>query len=96
MVCQPTDRSLGDVVGAVKAPMTQHGDSHIPQMKTITLPTHPEPVRIQSQPIGEASAADITLASDLLMRGRKVIQIQHNGALYQLRATKLGKLILTK
>lgn len=41
-------------------------------------------------------AAELTLASDLLMRGRKVIQIQHNGALYQLRATKLGKLILTK
>lgn len=67
-------------------------------MKTITLPIHSEPVRQPGQSAVEASlpTPDLTLASDLLMRGRKVIQIQHNGALYQLRATKLGKLILTK
>lgn len=37
-----------------------------------------------------------TLPSSRLLRGRKSIQIEHNGALYQLRATKFGKLILTK
>lgn len=67
-------------------------------MKTITLPLHSQPLRAHGPVVMEPQmpAAELTLASDLLMRGRKVIQIQHNGALYQLRATKLGKLILTK
>jgi hemin uptake protein HemP len=68
-------------------------------MKTLTLPSSPElQVHRHRQPAVEAPSAsvEVTLASDLLMKGRKVIQIEHNGALYQLRATKLGKLILTK
>jgi hemin uptake protein HemP len=36
------------------------------------------------------------LTSDALLRGQKVVQIAHNGSLYKLQATKLGKLILTK
>ena len=36
------------------------------------------------------------LASSALLRGRSVVRIEHNGALYQLRSTRLGKLILTK
>ncbi|MFT4190157.1 MAG: hemin uptake protein HemP [Comamonas sp.] len=31
-----------------------------------------------------------------LLQGQKAIQIQHNGSVYLLQATKLGKLILTK
>ncbi|HYP83838.1 hemin uptake protein HemP [Variovorax sp.] len=31
-----------------------------------------------------------------LLRGQKTVGILHNGALYRLQATKLGKLILTK
>ncbi|KAF1020919.1 MAG: hypothetical protein GAK30_02198 [Paracidovorax wautersii] len=31
-----------------------------------------------------------------LLQGQKAVQIQHNGAIYRLQATKLGKLILTK
>ncbi|MDM0046337.1 hemin uptake protein HemP [Variovorax dokdonensis] len=31
-----------------------------------------------------------------LLRGQKAVGILHNGALYRLQATKLGKLILTK
>ncbi|KKW67087.1 hypothetical protein AAV94_12190 [Lampropedia cohaerens] len=31
-----------------------------------------------------------------LLKGQKSVTIQHNGALYRLQATKLGKLILTK
>ena len=34
--------------------------------------------------------------SQSLLRGQNVISIEHNGALYQLRNTRLGKLILTK
>ena len=36
------------------------------------------------------------LESADLLKGQKVIEIKHNGAVYRLQATKLGKLILTK
>jgi hemin uptake protein HemP len=36
------------------------------------------------------------LRSDTLLQGRSYVSIVHNGETYQLRATKLGKLILTK
>jgi hemin uptake protein HemP len=31
-----------------------------------------------------------------LLRGQKAVEIKHNGAVYRLQTTKLGKLILTK
>ncbi len=34
--------------------------------------------------------------SNLLLQGHKAVSISHNGMLYTLQATKLGKLILTK
>jgi hemin uptake protein HemP len=36
------------------------------------------------------------LPSDALLRGRRVVEISHNGEVYRLQATRLGKLILTK
>ena len=39
---------------------------------------------------------DAPLRSSSLLRGRSMVQIEHNGAVYQLRSTRLGKLILTK
>lgn len=36
------------------------------------------------------------VASEELMQGHKAIEISHNGVLYRLQATRLGKLILTK
>jgi hemin uptake protein HemP len=36
------------------------------------------------------------LRSDALLQGRSHVSIMHNGETYQLRATRLGKLILTK
>ena len=44
---------------------------------------------------GAEESGQVVPSSELL-RGRKSVQIEHNGALYQLRATKFGKLILTK
>ncbi len=41
------------------------------------------------------SPAQLLQSTDLL-KGQKTIGILHNGALYRLQATKLGKLILTK
>ncbi|MFN4121624.1 hemin uptake protein HemP [Acidovorax sp.] len=34
--------------------------------------------------------------SSALLRGQKAVSISHNGSVYRLQATKLGKLILTK
>lgn len=36
------------------------------------------------------------LDSGELLRGQRVVEIAHNGELYRLQATRLGKLILTK
>ncbi|HEY0825652.1 MAG TPA: hemin uptake protein HemP [Ramlibacter sp.] len=36
------------------------------------------------------------LPSEALLRGRKLVEISHNGEVYRLQATRLGKLILTK
>jgi hemin uptake protein HemP len=37
-----------------------------------------------------------TLSSDELLRGDRSVDISHNGSVYRLHATRLGKLILTK
>lgn len=34
--------------------------------------------------------------SEQLLQGRRVVEITHNGEVYRLQATRLGKLILTK
>jgi hemin uptake protein HemP len=36
------------------------------------------------------------LPSEMLLRGRRLVEIVHNGEVYRLQATRLGKLILTK
>ena len=36
------------------------------------------------------------LPSTVLLQGSKTVEINHNGAIYRLQSTKLGKLILTK
>jgi hemin uptake protein HemP len=34
--------------------------------------------------------------SEQLLQGRRMVEITHNGEVYRLQATRLGKLILTK
>jgi len=36
------------------------------------------------------------LPSEHLLQGRRLVEIAHNGEVYRLQATRLGKLILTK
>jgi hemin uptake protein HemP len=43
-----------------------------------------------------AETGERVLRSDALLQGHSHISIVHNGETYQLRATRLGKLILTK
>jgi len=50
-----------------------------------------------AQPAGAAEAErPVPLSSDDLLRGRRLVEINHNGEVYRLQATRLGKLILTK
>jgi len=44
----------------------------------------------------DAQLCAANLDSSALLRGHKTVQILHNGSIYTLQATKLGKLILTK
>ena len=50
--------------------------------------SHPAP--------GEPAHRPAPLPSDALLRGRRLVEICHNGEVYRLQATRLGKLILTK
>jgi len=44
----------------------------------------------------EDESGERSVRSDTLLQGHSHISIVHNGETYQLRATRLGKLILTK
>ena len=44
----------------------------------------------------EASRPAAPVPSAELLRGGKCVEISHNGLIYRLQATRLGKLILTK
>lgn len=55
-------------------------NGHLPVVTCATAATDPAP----------------QVHSAALLQGRNVVHIEHNGALYQLRSTRLGKLILTK
>ncbi|WP_076998766.1 hemin uptake protein HemP [Variovorax sp. KK3] len=46
--------------------------------------------------IGDMPRPVTLLESAELLKGGKSVGIMHNGSLYRLQATKLGKLILTK
>jgi hemin uptake protein HemP len=45
---------------------------------------------------GTSGKSDRVVRSDALLQGHSHVSIMHNGETYQLRATRLGKLILTK
>lgn len=54
--------------------------------------------RNDARVVGAAAtdAVGRALDSSTLLQGQKTVAISHNGAVYRLQATKLGKLILTK
>ena len=56
-------------------------------------PALPEGQR--STPAAEPARPPL-LDSAQLLRGHRAVEIQHNGELYRLQATRTGKLILTK
>jgi hemin uptake protein HemP len=62
------------------------------------VPPAPEPevATPSATPCAPAPARPPLLASEDLFQGRRVVDIAHNGEVYRLQATRLGKLILTK
>ena len=72
-------------------------------MSTLSLPASVAGLRAAAavarpapRPIAVSPVAAAPMPSDQLLQGRKAVEISHNGAVYRLQATKLGKLILTK
>lgn len=66
--------------------------------------SHPAASQVHAQQPAEVDQAghagawlqELSVESSQLLRGKKSISIVHNGAVYRLQSTKLGKLILTK
>jgi hemin uptake protein HemP len=58
-----------------------------------TAPAPRQPAERSPAATGTAAPA---VRSETLLQGRSHVNIVHNGETYQLRATRLGKLILTK
>ena len=65
-------------------------------MESTNLPrSSPAPDPATDTKLGNNRAAGFW-NSGALLQGEKSVAIEHNGAVYRLQATKLGKLILTK
>ncbi|WOB08538.1 hemin uptake protein HemP [Piscinibacter gummiphilus] len=54
------------------------------------------PVLHEAQPAERAQQAEPRISSRQLLGDSKEVLIEHRGAIYRLRETSLGKLILTK
>lgn len=65
-------------------------------MHTTTPPSSTSSIPVLAQAAHYAEQSLHQLDSHQLLQGNKSVSIVHNGAVYRLQATKLGKLILTK
>lgn len=72
-------------------------------MQATQTPSISRRIPAQQPVLADGSAAatpallqDTSVDSEMLLRGNKFVSIIHNGAIYRLQSTKLGKLILTK
>lgn len=62
-----------------------------------SVPPAPSPSNALASPLASIERHDVgSLDSAALLRGRPAVEIAHNGFIYRLQATRLGKLILTK
>jgi hemin uptake protein HemP len=78
----------------LRRPVERSAAATISRPRTAAVTTaRPAPSNSVSES-GERS--ERSLRSDTLLQGHSHISIMHNGETYQLRATRLGKLILTK
>ncbi len=68
-----------------------------PSLNSFAVLRHPSPGAAgasRTQAIDDRPAGLVESAE--LLKGQKTVGIMHDGSLYRLQATKLGKLILTK
>jgi hemin uptake protein HemP len=79
-----TLRTSGSLSGAARTPA-----------KEATCAARPE-LALAKPRDASSGIAERTVRSEVLLQGRRQVSITHNGETYQLRATRLGKLILTK
>lgn len=71
---------------------------------SINLPPTPPPpwkppaaaADVANTSVGQSPAGTTSVESDALLGSRGELKITHNGEIYSLRRTRLGKLILTK
>ena len=63
---------------------------------TPDTPAPPASARPAPAPQTSSPQRPLPRPSAHLLRGQNVVEIDHNGAIYRLQATRLGKLILTK
>ena len=73
---------------------TQPASPSVPGAQAAARPQVSAPECSPAQPPDPADGP--ALSSQSLMQGRSAISITHNGTVYRLQATRLGKLILTK
>ena len=66
----------------------------VPSARPAPSDLRPSHAGLGTTPPAEAPAGVVD--SSALLQGQKAVAINHNGAVYRLQATKLGKLILTK
>jgi hemin uptake protein HemP len=60
-----------------------------------TAGERPEPAGERNGPETDPNRPQ-PLPSEQLLQGRRLVEISHNGEVYRLHATRLGKLILSK
>lgn len=66
------------------------------QATAATAEGHARPAASYTPAMPAHAAPSRVLPSAELLQGDKTVEIAHNGAIYRLQATRLGKLILTK
>jgi hemin uptake protein HemP len=54
------------------------------------------PWSVEHAPGASSAARANPIPSEQLLQGRRLVEISHNGEVYRLQSTRLGKLILTK
>lgn len=75
--------------------LRRNGSSALTSARLKPAVAEPRP-RKRAEPVVAAASDERKLDSAALLQGRSHVSIMHNGETYQLRATRLGKLILTK
>ena len=80
----------------LRRPVERSAAATIARPRSAAVTTARVTSNVSTQSTERSESAERSLRSDTLLQGHSHISIMHNGETYQLRATRLGKLILTK